>query len=157
MWKQFPEKYTHNKSKAKKYQIVLRTYLVPSFMDHYCMNMKKQFILSLPQCVIYRLMSWKFMTKIYKSKIYQKPGSHVDRGVIVLPNFINHQQKKHVYNRETLKTRFIIILEKPIPFLKIITYKVENLYCALFETNCVKLINFALIINDRILKGRCTI
>lgn len=97
------------------------------------------------------------MTKIYKSKIYQKPGSHVDSGVIVLPNFINHQQQKHVYNRETLKTRFIIILEKPIPFLKIITYKVANLYCALFETNCVKLINFALIINDRILKGRCTI
>lgn len=106
MWKQFPEKYTHNKSKAKKYQFVLGTYLVPSFMDHYCMNMKKQFILSLPQCVIYRLISWKFMTKIYKSKIYQKPGSHVDRGVIVLPNFINHQQKTCLQSRN-LKNKIL--------------------------------------------------
>lgn len=81
----------------------------------------------------------------------------MDRGVIVLPNFINHQQKNMFTIEKTLKTRFIIILEKPIPFQKIITYKVANLYCALFETNCVQLINFALIINDRILKGRCTI
>lgn len=94
MWKQFPEKYTNNKSKAKKYQFVLETYLVPLFMDHYCMNMKKSnssyHYLSASSI---GLSAESLSQKYINQKFTKKPGSHVDRGVIVLPNFINHQQK----------------------------------------------------------------
>lgn len=63
-------------------------------MDHYCMNMKKSnssyHYLSASSI---GLSAESLSQKYINQKFTKKPGSHVDRGVIVLPNFINHQQK----------------------------------------------------------------